>query len=233
MFLLPLISLGRSAGFAISWEYYLIPLFPLIALGTANLVWAATPIVLGAFQGGLQALWRAWGWKFTGSNWLQARTTALVSSLGLFVVVISPLLISLIFSIQGVQGKMKTRIDPILVNAADAHQAVSYINQRVGAEDLVIASSAVAWLISAHTADFQQSLAADGVPTLHLPGDLPAERFAYDPRYSQARYVIVDRIWRIWAVEMIPEVVDMLAEVQTWKREYSVGEFEVYRNPDH
>lgn len=232
MFFLPLVSLGRSTGFAISWEYYLIPIFPFIAIGTASLVWVAAPFVLQTCRAGLQSIWHAWGWSALDAGWLQTRAVALLGSLGLFFIIISPFIISLMFSLQGVQRGLNTRIDPVLVDVENARQAVSYVNKRVESEHLVIASPAIAWLLDSRAADFQHSLAADGVDTIHLPGDIPANRFEFDPRYTEASYIVIDRIWHNWALSNIPEVADMLAVVQNWPLEYRIGEFEVYHNPE-
>ena len=97
-------------------------------------------------------------------------------------------------------------------------------------DDLVIASPALAWALDARVADFQQALIAEGVDTIHLPGNLPSDRFAYDTRYSQARFVVIDRIWRNWAAQNMVEVAEMMSEVETWELAFKAGELEVYEN---
>ena len=232
MFLLPLIFLGRSTGFASGLEvYYLIALFPLVAIGAAVLVWNAIPYVLRTVQGALESLLRSWGWKETRGRWWVSRLAAFVGSLSLFLIVISPLLLSTMLTVSDIRGSMVTRIDPVLVNASDGRLVIDYINHNVQPEDLVVASPAVAWAILAHSADFQQSLAAQGIATRHFPADIPADRFAFNPDYQRARYVVIDRIWRNWAALNMPEVAQMMAEVERWPMEFSAGEIQVYRNP--
>ncbi len=211
MFLLPLIFLSRSTSFASGLEtYYLIALFPFVAIGAAVLVWNAVPIVVHTIQGAVEALFRSWGWKEHQGRWWVSRATALVVSLALFLIVISPMLISTALIFSDLRGSLVTRIDPVLVNSDDGRAVIDQLNHIVMPGDLVVASPAIAWGIHANAADFQQSLAAHGIATRHFPGDIPAERFAFDPDYHLARYVVIDRIWRNWAALNMPEVADMI-----------------------
>ena len=75
------------------------------------------------------------------------------------------------------------------------------------------------------------SVAATGRETVLLPGDIPGERFAFDPRYTEARFVVVDNLWRNWAVWDVAGVPDMLRQVETWPLVFKSGEIEVYANP--
>ena len=228
MFLFPLISLGRTTGFATGLEdYYLIALFPMIAIGVALLVWVGFPYVLRTFQDGLRTLFSRWGWRPDG--WLSARLVALAGSLGLFLLVISPFFISPALTLRDVTQGFSPRIDPVLVSPGDAGKTSEFINQHVRKDDLVIASPAVAWAFAANAADFQQSLAAVGIATRHFPADIPADRFVFNPSLSLAKYVVVDRIWRNWGAANMPEVAAMLDEVADWPQVFSAGEFTVYQ----
>ena len=94
----------------------------------------------------------------------------------------------------------------------------------------MVASPAVAWQIHARVVDFQVALASQGVATVHLP-PLPPERLVYPSDVHQARFVIIDRIWRNWAAPRMPAVQKMMAEVETWPVAWHMGEFQVYQNP--
>jgi hypothetical protein len=96
---------------------------------------------------------------------------------------------------------------------------------------VVIASPGLAWSLRANVADFQMSIAFTGQRTPHLPADVPRERFAFNPDYTQARFVVVDNLWRNWAVFTVPGVPQMLERVQTWPLMFQSGEIEVYCNP--
>jgi hypothetical protein len=66
---------------------------------------------------------------------------------------------------------------------------------------------------------------------VHFPADVPADRFAFDPRYRSARFVVVDNLWRNWGAVHIPGVLRMLREVETWPLAFEAGAVQVYRNP--
>jgi len=73
--------------------------------------------------------------------------------------------------------------------------------------------------------------AAAGQSTVQIPDDLPPNRFAFDPRVPQARFVVVDNLWRNWAAVNIPAAAEMLRQVQAWPLVLKAGEIEVHRNP--
>ena len=118
-----------------------------------------------------------------------------------------------------------------IINPGDARRVAEFVNSQVVPSDVVIASPGVAWLFQAHTADFQMSVAANGQETPHLPANLPASRFVFNPDYKQAHFVVVDNLWRNWAVWNIVGVPDMLRQMQSWSLVFKSGEIEVYCNP--
>jgi len=226
--------LGRTTGLASALGiYYISPLLPLVAIGVASLVWKGTGFAARMAQRDFADLLHAWGWsdKPSWRMWLQRRWVAIGASLFILLIIISPFMMGVFWTMRSIQGAYETPIDPVLVDAQDARQALDFINARVQPDDLVIASPAVAWGVKANAADFQQSLAAQGIATQHLPADIPTDRFSFDPRYQRARYVVIDRIWRNWAALNMPEVAQMMAEVERWPMEFSAGEIQVYRNP--
>ena len=120
----------------------------------------------------------------------------------------------------------------LLINAADARQAADYVNRHTSADDVVIGSPPTAWLFDSQAADFQMVVAATGEGTVHFPPDLPADRFAFDPRYTGARFVVVDNLWGNWGAVHIPGVLRMLREVEMWPLVFEAGAVQVYRNPE-
>jgi len=229
---LPLISLGRTTGYGAGLgTYYIIALLPFFAIGMGGLIWLAIPLVLNTLKSGLEKLLYDWGVMDIGGGWLQHRAIALISSLGVFLIVISPFLLTTAMYFMNAEKSYSSSADPILINSHDARLILDFINQQIQPDDLVIASPALAWGINANAADFQQSLASQGIATKHFPADIPADRFAFNPDYQRARYVVIDKIWRNWAALNMPEVAEMMAEVERWPMEYSAGEIQVYRNP--
>ena len=96
---------------------------------------------------------------------------------------------------------------------------------------MVIAAPTLAWALTANVADMQMPLAYAGRATPHLPADVPAERWVFNPAYQQARFVIVDNLWHNWAQPNVAGVAGMLNEVETWPVAFRAGDVVVYQNP--
>ena len=75
------------------------------------------------------------------------------------------------------------------------------------------------------------SLASTGRATPDLPAGIPADRFAFDPTYGRALFVVVDNLWVTWGVSNVPGAADLLATVETWPLAFEAGEIRVYANP--
>jgi hypothetical protein len=155
----------------------------------------------------------------------------LAGSLILFLILVVPFGVSLMQTVAQVQVGFVTPIDLVLINPGDARRVARYVNENSGPDDLVIASPALAWTLDNNVADFQMAVAAQGKPTEHLPGDIPTDRFAFDARYTRAKFVVVDGIWRNWAAVNMPEVAQMLRQVEAWPLVLKEGDISVFRNP--
>lgn len=124
------------------------------------------------------------------------------------------------------------RLGTTLADPQTARLATSFVNARTSPDDVVLCSPTIAWLLHTHAADFQMAVAATGRATQHFPADIPSSRFRFDPRLENATYVILDPLWRGWASTQMPEVAEMVREVEEgWGLERRFGEFEVYRHP--
>lgn len=234
LFFLPLLALSRTTGLASALGlYYMSPLLPFVAIGLASLVWIGAGHVRRTAEDGFRSLVASWGWTPQAGfgAWLQPRLVAFGTSLVLLLVIVTPFLMGAVWTLRSLTSGYQTPIDAVLVDTSQARRAADFLNARLLPEDLVLASPATAWLFQAHAADFQIALAARGLPTRHFPRDIPPERFAFDPRLEQARYVMVDRIWRNWGAPNMPGVADMLAQAESWPLVYSAGEVQVYENP--
>jgi hypothetical protein len=211
----------------------MVPLLPFVGLGMAAVVTRGVPYVLQVVQGGLLALFKGWERVTNWLAWQRLQDGLLAGGTNLisFLLIATPFLISGLLTVDQVHDRLGTHIDPFLVNPGDARQVAAFVNGRVGPSDLVVASPGVAWLLQANVADVQMSVAATGRETALLPANIPAERFAFDPRYSEARFVIVDNLWRNWAVWDVAGASDVLRDVETWTLVFEAGEIEVYCNP--
>jgi hypothetical protein len=140
------------------------------------------------------------------------------------------LIASLPSTIASVQNGYTTDIDSFLIKPSDAKQVAAFINSQINANDVIVASPVVGWQFGGHPEDFQMAVAAtDHVATPHLPGNIPPERLAFNPDYHQARFVVIDNLWRNWGVIFIPGLSDVVNDVQTnWRKVYELGQFDVY-----
>jgi 4-amino-4-deoxy-L-arabinose transferase-like glycosyltransferase len=233
-FVLPLIALGRTSwllggqGF-----YYLIPLLPWVALGAATLLRVGTPAIWHSIESGSRTLLERWSPRRAIGLKIQTRAAQAIAALVVITIVAAPLVLATGFLSVQVQSRLPTVMDELLIDPAAARAAAKFINSETTQDDLVIVSPGWAWLLHAHAADFQQAVAATGHATPHFPGDIPPDRFAFDPRVAQAKFVAIDNVWRNWAASRIPEVADMMRQIELWPLAWQAGDIAVYRNPSH
>lgn len=226
LFWLPIVVLGRSAALFSLGFYYVIPLLPFVTLGVAALIERGVPQVVEMAQAAGLPLVRRWGWR-----WLPDRLLAVTLGLVVILVLIAPFLSSAVMTAGQIGSRLSMHIDPFLINPGDARQVARFVEGRLRPGDVVVASPGLAWLLSANVADFSMSLAAAGQGTALLPANIPPDRFAFDPRFTRARFVIVDNLWRNWGVWTIAGAADALEDVEAWSRLFQAGEIEVYCNP--
>ncbi len=233
LLLLPLIAIGRSTGLAGLRLYYVSPLFPLLALGMGSFVLKGATVSHRVFREAIESAFNRWGWRGSTprSRWLRGRSLHLGIALGIFLVLLGPILVVAFQQLQGMTTELDTPIDWVLVDPAGARQIGDDLNERLEREDVVIASPAFGWYLDGRVAGFQQALAAEALPSIDYPQDVPLDRFAFDARLGAADYAVVDRIWTNWAAVHMPEVASMIQELKSWKQVANSGEFTVYENP--
>ena len=230
LFFVPVFMLARTASLPGLGLYYLSPLFPVIAFGAAALIVQGTPYTIGILKKGLEIFMDQFDfWKKFEK--IINLSVFIGVSLILFLVVISPFVITFALGAYQAQTNLRPEIAPVLVNVRDAQNSIDYVNGNVAKEDLVLASPAIAWAINSNAADFQMAIASKGGDTQHFPNDIPKDRFSFDPDYEKAKYVIIDPIWINWAVPNMVEVELMVENVKVWPLVYSSGQIEVYQNP--
>ncbi|CAG0936831.1 hypothetical protein TFLX_05727 [Thermoflexales bacterium] len=221
LFAIPFVLLGRTTAlFSLSF-YYLIPLLPWVALGVASLIRYGVPWLSRRLLRRIHAL-------------VEVEQSARINWFNLLVAI--PLAIILLISTVGLVRQVRdgfhTDIDGFLLDPIAVQSTAAFVNGQVVASDRVIASPTLAWLLKAQVADMQMPLAYQGRATPHLPADIPPDRWAFDPSVEQARFVIVDNLWRNWAVPNVAGVADMLQEIERWPIVLRSGELVVYQNPE-
>jgi hypothetical protein len=212
-----LIILGRTIALYNLSAYYMVPLLPFIAFGTAALIYNGAPFVWQQLRDTLRS-------KI-------GRAAPLISASVCILIIAVPFLESLILDLDHVQNGIPTAIDPFLINPEEARQAAQFINANASPTDLVIINPAMSWLVNTRTADIQMSIAATGLGNVHYPSNIPSDRWLYDPRIEQARYVVLDNLWRSWGANTIAGMDNLLLTIEQWPVAFHSGNVTVYRNP--
>ncbi len=169
------------------------------------------------------------------SNWprfVSARSRRLASAVLVGLVLGVPWLMAVLGQFQAFDSRVAADLAWILVDPDDALDVAAYINPRIQPDDLVLASPAIAWLFDSQVTDFQVSLAFDGLETWHFPRDIPPSRYTFNPRVTEASFVVVDRIWDNWAATNVPDLDVIMDEIAGWPLAAQIGEYRIYRNPD-
>jgi hypothetical protein len=162
-----------------------------------------------------------------------------VSAMLVALIVISPLIWISNIDYQVFVVQSKSFLDAVQVThfnkgtakAQAAGALLQFLNTNISTEDIVLASPHIAWGIHARSADFLQLLAYQGKSAFALP-PLDHSRFAYNLSLEQVDYIVVDNLWRGWAVNLMPDLRATLQEVRNWPQVYKADEFIVYANPE-
>jgi hypothetical protein len=228
LFLLPILILGRTTALYSLGFYYMIPLMPFVGMGVAALLRYGVPYVWRSIHGSVATI----SPDCTNPQSRNSRfgNRAYISALFLLLVIATPFATSLAFTVEQVQNGFHTQIDPFLVDPDHARQAAEFVNRHTAPDDVVIASPTLAWLLDANVADVQMATVTTGHTAPDLPAGISTDRFAFDPGYRQARFVIVDNLWHNWAVWNVPGAPAVLREVETWSLVFEAGEIKVYEN---
>ncbi|MCL4395838.1 MAG: glycosyltransferase family 39 protein [Chloroflexi bacterium] len=202
---------------------------PFIALGSAQFLERAWCHIRDVVRSDLALVVR----RFT-PNAHRAIERGLVGAT-LLLLVVAPLAWTVLWDYylySSPESPRPTKLDPVLETEPGNGIAVTdYVNSNTRPGDVVLASPQLAWRISANAADFQQALAFEGWPTENYAAGLPRDRFVFDPSFENAKFVIVDNLWRGWASSVMPPLKTYIARVETWPLAMRQGEFDVYRNP--
>lgn len=219
LWFIPVVMMGRTVALFQLSAYYLIPLLPVIAIGVAALLDRAVPTITRTVTALLPAE-------------LPAVGRSLIAGLVALLVIGTPLLITLDQTLTRVNTHWQTAIDPFLLDPVEAQAAAACLNALVQTGEVVVASPVIGALLDAtiQVADFQMSIAATGVMTPHLPGNLPPERWLFDARPVEVDYVVLDPLWRGWGAAHIPGLDGWMQAVEAaWTPIYRRSTITVYR----
>ena len=222
--LIPLFILGRTASLYSLGFYYMIPFLPFFALGVAGLIRYGGASVMACFHSTM------FGNDATRINADWADFIRLFLSVILMSLIVFPIIDSVGQTWQKVIGGWQTEIDAFLLDGEDVQNTAVFLNQLVQDDDLIIASPTVGFLLDGQVADFQMGTAVKGINTPHLPANLPADRYAFNPEFAEAEIVVIDKLWHNWAQIHVPGVVEKMVEFQSKTPIFQAGDIVVYQN---
>ncbi|HPH95609.1 MAG TPA: glycosyltransferase family 39 protein [Anaerolineaceae bacterium] len=214
--LLPVLAFYTPAGYGL---HYLIPIFPLAALGIACFFWRTLP----AFA--------AWAAEIFPWRRLTRLAAVLASLLACF-----PLLWMLLNDISLAVWNKDTFFTGseflYLAPPADYEAAANYVSAHAARSDLVIASPQIIWAVQTdRKSTWSISLTCDGADAGLVPEGL-VERIAYPCQSQDARYIILDALAREFNANFLPGLRPLITQVEDeWQQVFSVGNVEVYANP--
>jgi len=217
-------------------RHYLIHLYPWLALGIAALLLRAFAALRRMLERGAVVVEARFPFlpQRGGALWPLVRRTGV--TLTLFLLLAGPLvwmlLASTAQSLYGVYVLFSGSDDLGLSPAVDVERVAQYLNERVDGQDVVLASPQVVWAVHARQTEWAVMLFAEGKDSGY-PQNFSSERFAYDSHLQQVTYAVVDPLARNFAVKILPDLEDVLDEIEGWPLVYRSGEIAVYQNPVH
>lgn len=202
---MPIMISGRTIALYNLSAYYMIPFTPFFAVGLSALLYYCSTIikkVMPSIQISIEPI----------SLFLYG-LICLTSVIGLY---------------RGINSGFVIGIEHFLISADEAHQ-VKEVFDYEKEEGLIITSPTLAWMYDQDVTDFQISSLSQA-DSVHFPSNLYPKRFRFDINYKNARYAIVDNLWRGWGAVHMPVVTEMLNHVKTWELIFETDTIQIYRN---
>ncbi len=212
--------------------YRVLGLVPFLAMGITIFFFRAIPFALRLVADDLDQILARVGADTALWPLIRHVVKSVTVPVFVYLVIVSVVSVTLLSDVLSIPTQFQTRAEDVLATPpADALAAIEYVNTQAQPDDVVIASPQIGWAVRARAVDFQQTLSYEGFPTDNYPTPLGQARFVFDPTPANARFAIVDRMWRLWAVEKISAMPYLLNVVDRWPIAFRAGDFTVYRNP--
>ncbi|MGE5139262.1 MAG: hypothetical protein ACM3JD_07370, partial [Rudaea sp.] len=167
--------------------------------------------------------------------WPRIRPPARTVLIPLFIwfIIADVLVFTVLTEVVNTGTEFRTDIGEVLASPeADAQVVIDFVNHSAAPNEIVLASPQLGWAIHAQVADFQQTLSYEGFATDNYPTPVRRDRFLFSPLPRDAKYAVVDRMWREWGPRTIPGMSELVNEVSAWPVAFQASDFVVYRNPD-
>lgn len=236
LMLFPILNSGRIVPlFSLSY-YYLIPILPFVAIGVAGLVCVAVPFLWRFLTESMAQTLAGLSWPAHPESLVRLKRTFVyaTSAFIIGILVISPFWKIYDYTLNLLDTGWPNPISTFLINPRDARRVADYLEPRLDSADVVIVSPPVGVLLKTKVVDFTMAPAIVSSNTVRFWGDveMPRRRFHHDPRYSEARFAVVDNLWYNFGVYHAEGVRAMMEDVQSnWILLFQAGGMAVYQNP--
>lgn len=165
------LMLVKNRGNLTVFYYQAVVVLPILCLGWARFYELSSSCLQNFFRAG----WLAWVFWF--------------APLSLF--------------LAHVPGAWEDNLKPrnqywVTQNILEVESCARWLNERIGADDLIAANPNIAWLLKAQTAPYLQIVTWYGFPTQGYENGNERERFRYDSSLERAKYAVVGDIDQRW-----------------------------------
>lgn len=224
----PFLIITRTNSISQLGWYYLILLFPFYAIGAGLLATLFLQAVIRFSHDTLSAILSKFG---RGDSPPAPKLFHAAWDMGFIVLLIlAPILMGMGTTIHLLsKGGSEGDLINVTLDYEQARSTAEYINTHSTANDISLASPAIAWALKGNVTDYQISLAYQGYKTPHFPGDISKDRFRFDPTYTNATYIVVDNIWMNWAENSMPELAAIREYAERSQMVYQTRDIAVYR----
>lgn len=198
VFFIVLLGLDRA-------DHMLIPIYPLLTLGTAILISVVFDFVSGFFASRLR------------------KTESLLLSI---LLVSYPVAMMVYYDMDMFFNGKRIRVEDIGLR----EKVAEYINNNTVAEDVVIVDSHLTRMINCRSSVLIQAASYNGKSIEYLRADYGIDRFVFNCSHMNAKYIAMLNGTREWAMNQ-SSLVGIMKDIEGWDI-HRVDNFLIYRNPE-
>lgn len=218
---------------------YLIPVFPIFAIGLGKILSMLSIKALKDLVGFFRSIEEDYLPKFLPK--LLGRLFSSLSASILFVVIIFlPVLWFAIFNFIWLRIAPSTyafveilnvRNSEGFSNSEDILKVIDYVEPKLSENEYIITSPHVGWLVNNNAVGYvDMAVFTKGGDVMNLQG-FDFDRFERNGSLEDAKFFVVDDWWTYWALENNPEFVLLSDQIRDWPLVFSSGSIFVHCNP--
>jgi 4-amino-4-deoxy-L-arabinose transferase-like glycosyltransferase len=220
--------------------HYLLPVWPLIMIGLGSFLEKSISFIYSLVRSSISNLLKKMQ-RLDINEKFRNSLTQISSTLVVFFIVFLPITWMIILSfgnfilspVSTSLGLVENPFSAGFISADQAEAIANEISPTLNQDDFVIAPSVISWMLPSNAADARTVVVYEyGGATLGM-GNFDKDRFTVNSSSSNAKYAVVDDIWREWMVNMAPEISMLMDEVQTWPLVMERGSLQLFCNPKY